>query len=526
MIFKKNKQNIASATSTDLYRRMIEEIQDYAIILLDKDGIIQNWNKGAQSIKGYNEEEILGKHFSIFYFEEDILTNLPFQLLERAAKEGRAIHEGWRKRKNNSRFWGSITITAVHDDKYNIIGFCKVTRDLTDKKFAEDELRMSEQRYHQMIAEVQDYAIILLSREGIIQNWNLGAEKIKGYTAEEAIGRKIDIFYTPEDKANRLPEKLLKLATETGKATHEGWRLRKNGTKFWGTIVITALHGKDGSIIGFSKVTRDLTEKKEAEEKIIAYNAELQIQNRELEQFAYVASHDLQEPLRKIQIFTELIQENYNDHEFANAYFAKLDASAKRLSQLVKSLLEYSRLSRDRNEIFDENVDLNQLIEDVKNDLELLIKEKNAIIRVDNLPVITGNRIQLGQLFCNLINNSLKFCDQFPHIQISFHITRKEEIKDAPESLQNGNYYHFIIKDNGIGFEQKYDKLIFSLFQRLHSKTEYDGTGIGLSLCKKIVENHSGYISANSELGKGATFNIYLPVVATLNPPGKLLLPD
>jgi len=308
--YKMDKNN------NELYHKMIEEIEDYAIILLDKNGIIQNWNKGAEEIKGYTESEILGKHFSIFFLQEDINNNLPNKLINQAATTGRAMQEGWRKRKDGSKFWSSITITAIHDDDQNVIGFSKVTRDLTDKKKTEDELRMSEERYHRMIAEVQDYAIILLDENGNIQNWNVGAEKIKGYKSEEIIGKHFSIFYPKKDQENNLPRKLLQVAREKGKAVHEGWRIRKDGSYFWGTIVITALHGEDNNVIGFSKVTRDLTEKKMAEEQLLAYTHELEIQNRELEQFAYVASHDLQEPLRKIQTFTELIQMNYDDEEF------------------------------------------------------------------------------------------------------------------------------------------------------------------------------------------------------------------
>ncbi|MBK8364296.1 MAG: PAS domain S-box protein [Bacteroidetes bacterium] len=339
-----------SIDGDNLYQRMIEEIQDYAIILLDTNGIVRNWNLGAQKIKYYSEEEIVGKHFSTFYFDEDIRNKLPDKLIEQARSAGRAIHEGWRKRKDGSKFWGSITITAIHSGEKIVIGFCKVTRDLTDRKIWEDSLRDSEERYHQMIAEVQDYAIILLDINGIIQNWNAGAERIKGYRSDEVIGKKFELFYTPEDLNSKMPDRLLNYAKEHGKAVQEGWRVRKDGTRFWGTIVITALHNKENEVIGFSKVTRDLTQQKIAEEKLAAYLTELEIQNRDLEQFAYVASHDLQEPLRKIQTFAELIQENYDDREFVNKYFEKLEFSAQRMSDLIKSLLNYSRLSKNHDE--------------------------------------------------------------------------------------------------------------------------------------------------------------------------------
>ncbi|GAC1311731.1 MAG: PAS domain-containing sensor histidine kinase [Mucilaginibacter sp.] len=504
------------AGRNNLYQKMVEEIQDYAIILMDKDGIIRNWNKGAEKIKFYTEQEILGKHFSIFYLKEDLDSNLPQKLMNEARLTGRAGQEGWRKRKDGSRFWGSITITALHDDDNEVIGYCKVTRDLTEKKITEDALRMSEERYHQMIAEVQDYAIILLGVDGTIENWNAGAESIKGYAGKDVVGKNFELFYTPEDRAVNLPATLLKEARDNGKAVQEGWRVRKDGTRFRGTIIITALHGKDGSVIGFSKVTRDLTHQKEADEKLAAYTAELETQNGELEQFAYVASHDLQEPLRKIQTFTELIQENYHDEAFVKKYFEKLDMSARRMSELVKSLLNYSRLSKDRDKEDPSltEVDLNTVVDEVKLDFELLIEEKKAFISAETMPKVRANHTQLGQLFSNLISNSLKFSKNDPVIRISTKIVGKDQIANPPKPLVNANYHQITFEDNGIGFEQQYSSMIFSLFQRLHGKQDFAGTGIGLALCKKIVENHGGFITAASELGKGATFNVYLPVSA------------
>lgn len=507
---EKKQNHKTENNNTDIYKRMIEEIQDYAILLLDKNGFIQNWNKGVEKIKLYNEDEIIGKHFSVFYLKEDIDNNLPEKLISQATTTGRATQEGWRKRKDGSKFWGSITITAIHDEDENVIGFSKVTRDLTEKKKTEDALKISEEQYHRMVAEVQDYAIILLDENGYIQNWNIGAEKIKGYKSDEIIGKHFSIFYPNHDRDENLPDKLLNMAREQGKAVHEGWRVRKDGSRFWGTIVITALHGKDNKIIGFSKVTRDLTEKKMDEERLIAYTNELEIQNSELEQFAYVASHDLQEPLRKIQTFTEIIRTNFNDEAFVNRYFDKLNASAKRMALLVKSLLNYSRLNRDKSEKV--SVDLNNILAEVKQDFELLIEEKNAIITNELLPRVVGNYMQLGQLFSNLISNSLKFSKSNPHIEITVKKIRKNDITDAPVSLVNEYYFKLSFKDNGIGFEKKYNEIIFSLFQRLHGKHEYEGTGIGLALCKKIAENHNGFIKAEGEVGKGATFNVYLPI--------------
>lgn len=366
--------------------------------------------------------------------------------------------------------------------------------------------------YQKMVEEIQDYAIILMDENGIIQNWNKGAQKIKLYSEEEILGKHFSIFYLQEDLDNNLPNKLIQTAKDTGRAAQEGWRKRKDSTKFWGSITITALHDEDGAVIGYCKVTRDLTEKKLAEEKLAAYSAELEAQNSELEQFAYVASHDLQEPLRKIQTFSELIREHFDDKEFVKKYFDKLDSSAKRMAELIRSLLNYSRLTKDKYHPSTGVADLNAILDEVKLDFELLIEEKNVVIHCDELPVVAGNHMQLGQLFCNLISNSIKFSTVEPVIRITNRIIKREQIADAPKSLTDEEYYQISFKDNGIGFEEQYQNIIFSLFQRLHGKHDYAGTGIGLALCKKIAENHNGFINAVSELGQGATFHVYLPV--------------
>lgn len=513
--------------------RMIDEIQDYAIILMDPEGNIENWNRGGERIKGYKAEEIIGKNFRLFYTKEDKASGLPEKLLHQAEKEGRVNHEGWRIRKDGRRFWASVTITALHNEENAIIGYSKITRDLTARKTAEDlnnnygeelrkkneALRRSEERYHRMVQEVQDYAILSLSKDGIIENWNKGAENIKGYRAEEVIGKSFKIFYTYADQRDGLPERLLRQALEQGKVAYEGWRVRKDGSSFWGSVVITALHDDDGHVIGFTKVTRDLTEKKTNEDALMnasavltAKNLELERMNQELSSFAYISSHDLQEPLRKIQMFSDrLVQfESDNLSEKGKEYLGRMRKGASRMQKLIQDLLAYSRTSTEERHF--EYVDFMEVIKQAEADLEDGISQKNAVVQYGHLPKLFVIPFQFHQLIVNLLSNALKFSREGiqPVITIKADIVEGSHLQ-LPLREQKMRYHHIRILDNGIGFDPKYTGKIFEVFQRLHGRSEYSGTGIGLAICKRIVENHGGAITAESELGKGSTFHVYLP---------------
>jgi light-regulated signal transduction histidine kinase (bacteriophytochrome) len=276
------------------------------------------------------------------------------------------------------------------------------------------------------------------------------------------------------------------------------------------------LKNAGGEIYGVLAIGHENTAIVEAAEKLKSINQALeeknialQRSNKELESFSYVASHDLQEPLRKIQTFADLLQSNRHHEELATRYLDKIKSSSQRMSDLIKAVLNYSRLSRTQPQF--EAVDLNAIVEEVKIDFELLIAEKNVVIEYAALPVISGIPLQLNQLFSNLISNSIKFSEQPPHIKITSRLLKPEEVKAVPMLNHSMSYYELQFTDNGIGFEQQYADKIFTIFQRLHDKLTYVGTGIGLALCKKIVENHGGIIMAQSELGKGAVFTIYFP---------------
>jgi PAS domain S-box-containing protein len=517
--------------SEERYHKMVSEVTDYVVISLDKSGRVLDWNKGAERIKGYKAEEIVGKNFRLFYTKEDKEKKLPESLLKQASEKGSVVHEGWRIKKGGTRYWGSVAITALHNDRGEIFGFSKVTKDLTEKKIADDklanyadelvfsnnELKKSEERYHKMVAEVKDYAIILLDSKGIIQNWNTGAEFIKGYSTAEAVGKNFEMFYPPEDQKNKLPHKLLEEASRVGRVTSEGWRVRKDGSKFWGSVVITALHDSENNIIGFSKVTRDLTERKKAEDQSKADAVELERKNRALERvnaeissFAYVASHDLKEPLRKIQTFASRIPESMAKPESVLELTSKISGSAARMQKLMEDLLTYSQVSAVNRNF--QKIDLNIVMEAVLRDLELSISDKNAQLKIDVLPTINGISFQLEQLFLNLISNALKFSkvNVQPLITITCSTLQGREI---PLGLSNDlkKYYRITVADNGIGFPEEQSQKIFQVFQTLHDRRAVAGSGVGLAIVKRIMENHGGLIMAEGKPNAGATFAMFFP---------------
>lgn len=368
-------------------------------------------------------------------------------------------------------------------------------------------LERSDELFRKMIDEVADYAILLMDKDGIILNWNKGAQNIKGYAAEEIVGKNFRTFYLPEDRKLNVPETLIAEATLTGRASAEGYRIRKDGSTFWGSIVITALHDDDNNVIGFTKVTRDLTERKLAEDKIRQYTADLEAQNKELAQYAYITSHDLQEPLRKIQTFSLLALEETNI-ETIHKYLEKINSSTGRMSSLIKGVLNFMRVSETEQQW--ETVDLNVVLKNILQDQEILIMEKKASVDIGVMPILRGVEIQLYQLFLNLIGNALKFSDRRPEISITS--TTLASLEDFPNLDPTKKYCEIKVKDNGIGFDNQHSDRIFLLFKRLNTDVQrFPGTGLGLALCRKIVDNHKGHIHAVSTKGEGSEFCVVLP---------------
>ena len=302
----------------ELHRLLVESVQDYAIFALDTDGYILSWNAGAERFKGYTADEIIGKHFSIFYPYERIATGFPEFELREAARTGRFADEGWRLRKDGTRFWASVVITSLRDSTGTLVGYAKVTRDLTERRAADEALRLSEERFRLLVQGVRDYAIFMLDPTGHIATWNEGAQRIKQYTADEIIGQHFSIFYPPEKVAEQFPQYELREAERTGHFEDEGWRIRKDGSRFWANVVITALHDSDGRLIGFSKVTRDLTERRASEERALESARRVAA-----EEAARVAADAARERIERLQQLTALLAAAHSIAEITKIVFTE-----------------------------------------------------------------------------------------------------------------------------------------------------------------------------------------------------------
>lgn len=495
------------------------QILPFAAYICDEKGLVQAYNHPAVQLWGRAPKPGEEHGYSAFPTldpAEDIAHhNNPISITVRGSdvSEGNDViivhQDGTHKR-------GIIYSRPLFDSKGSISGAINFVLDITGQVIKTESVHKKRDEYYQrMISEIQDYAILSLNKEGIIQNWNKGAERIKKYRAEEAIGKHFRMFYLPEDREQKLSEKLLQKAHEEGRAIYEGWRLRKDGTRFWGSIVITALHDEHNNVIGFSKVTRDLSEMKAAQDALAENYRILTKMNQELASFAYVSSHDLQEPLRKIQTFSTRILE-MDEHKLSDKgrdYFQRIIKAVNRMRTLIDDLLSYSKLSTIKG-VFTPT-DLNDVLRQVKEDLIVRIEESHAVVYVEPLPVINAVSFQMRQLFLNLVSNALKFSrvDILPKIVIRSELVAGKEVPPTTSELAiPGKIYHKIsVADNGIGFNPEYRERVFQVFQRLHGRNEYEGTGIGLAICRKIVENHQGFISAEGQEGKGATFYVYLP---------------
>jgi len=495
------------AEGTGLHRLLVDSVRDYAIFALNPGGYVLSWNEGARRIKGYEAEEIIGRHFSTFYPEADLAAGKPAWELEVAARDGRFEDEGWRIRKDGTRFWANVIITALRNAAGELVGFAKVTRDLTERRAAEESLRESEERFRLLVQTVKDYGIFMLDPDGRVASWNDGARHINGYTAEEIIGRHFSTFYPKEDLAAGKPAWELEVAARDGRFEDEGWRIRKDGTRLWANVIITALRNAAGELIGFAKVTRDLTERRASQERAIADArriAEAEVANEAKSEFLAAMSHELRTPLNAIGGYAELLELGIGGliTEQQRGYLARIRGSQQHLLGIITDLLNYSRLEAGQVTYELVDVPLDAVAESVLPLLEPQAAAKNLVLeRGSCAPGLVGraDRTKAEQIVLNLLSNAVKFTPAAGRVTIT--------CADA------GDQVAITVSDTGPGIPADKQAAIFEPFVQLGRTltSPHEGTGLGLAISRDLARAMGGDVTVESVVNEGSTFTLTLP---------------
>jgi PAS domain S-box-containing protein len=493
-------------TAERRFELLVSGISDYAIYMLDPQGTITSWNAGAERFKGYRAEEIIGHHFSRFYTPEDQKAGLPQKALETALKHGKFEAEGWRVRKDGTTFWTSVVIDPIFDTEGEHIGFAKVTRDITERKRAQEALRESEQRFRMLVQGVTDYAIYMLSPEGNVTNWNAGAERIKGYTADEVIGTSFARFHTPEDRAAGLPAVALQTAMREGRFEREAWRIRKDGTRFWAHVIIDAIRDDDGTLIGFAKITRDITEKKEAAEALERANAALfQAQKMEaIGQLTGGIAHDFNNLLSVLSNGLEILPVD-NQNALSVKIMESMRRAVERGATLTQQLLSFAR----QQPLNPEKYNLNTLI----NGFESVLRRagnSSIAFRADLAPNLNPVLVDAPRFETALLNLVVNARDAMPAGGTISIVTKNADLADGQVAgLAAGRYVMVTVSDTGSGMTQEVMMRAFEPF--FTTKEVGKGTGLGLSQVYGFMKQSGGAVEAVSTVGEGTTISLYLP---------------
>ncbi len=481
---------------------LIKSIKDYAIYMLDREGVVKSWNPGAERLKGYKADEIIGQHFSRFYTDEDRDRTLPDRALHLALKEGQYEAEGWRVRKDGSRFWANAAIEPIFEENGEHIGFAKSTRDLSERRAAELALRESEERFRLLVQGVTDYAIYMLDPTGKVSSWNAGAERFKGYKAEEIIGRHFSRFYTAKDLEAGIPEQALEKARTDGRFEAEGWRKRKDGSRFWASVVIDPIRGDDGELKGFTKITRDLTERKLAQEELDASREQF-FQSQKMEAIGQLTggvAHDFNNILAAILSSIRLARRRIEKGENADDFLSNAAHAAERGATLTQRMLAFAR----KQELKLESVDLKASVNGMTELLQRTIGPNISIHRnfPKHLSLVTADAAQIELAVMNLVVNARDAMPNGGNIVIT-------ATEVAPEG-DGETLVELSVRDTGEGMDADTQARAMDPF--FTTKEVGKGTGLGLSMVRGMVEQCGGRFLLDSVPGEGTTARILLKI--------------
>lgn len=484
------------------FRLLVEGVVDYAIYMLDPDGIISSWNAGAKRIKGYDAGEVVGRHFQMFYSPEDREAGLPARSLETARRCGKFEAEGWRVRKDGSKFLASVVIDALHEGN-ELVGFAKITRDITERNKAAEALRESERQFRLLVNGVTDYALYMLDPTGVITNWNAGGQRIKGYRPEEIIGQHFSRFYTNADQAAGRPARALKLARENGRYEEEGWRVRKDGSCFWASVVIDPIRDEENRLVGFAKITRDITERREAQQEMEKLQLKL-AQSQKLDALGQLTggvAHDFNNLLMVVTGSLSALRKVAEGDPKAIRAVRAIDAASQRGAALTSQLLSFAR----RQSVNPQTVDARESIYSMR---EVLDTGLGSAVELhieagDGLWPITVDPAEFETALVNLVINAR---DAMPQ---GGKVTVQASNVVVDDGVTKGDFVALKVRDTGIGIPEDVLAKIFDPF--FTTKPIGKGTGLGLSQVHGFVHQAGGTIAVDSELGKGTTFTLGLP---------------
>uniref|UniRef100_UPI0038B82958 hybrid sensor histidine kinase/response regulator n=1 Tax=Paraburkholderia strydomiana TaxID=1245417 RepID=UPI0038B82958 len=489
------------------FQLLVAGVRDYAIFMLDAEGFIKTWNAGAQRFKGYAPREILGQHFSVFYTDSDRAGGRPALALRTARDEGKFEDEGWRVRKDGSQFWASVVIDPLRDDSGKLIGFAKITRDITDRKMAQEALRESEEQFRLLVQGVTDYAIYMLSPAGEVTNWNVGAERIKGYTREEILGKHFSCFYTDEDRASGLPALTLSTAAAEGRAEREGWRVRKDGSRFWAHVVVDAIRNGAGELVGFAKVTRDVTERKQAAEALERANAAL-FQSQKMESLGQLTggvAHDFNNLLAVMSNGLDVLSLRVQDHADLKM-LETMQRAVARGATLTQQLLSFAR----QQPLKVERCNLNAVIRGFE---AVLRRAGNSTIELEIRPEPRPRPVLLdvARFEAALLNLIVNARDAMPAGgKIAITVENVEVHEGTVGSLVEGPYVKVSVADTGSGMPPEVAARAFEPF--FTTKEVGKGTGLGLSQVYGFISQSGGDVLIRSEPDMGTVVSMYLPI--------------